>query len=125
MKSEHILIADNTIDGSKFGGIFLIGSEHRLERNRLLRLNLAHCNEDAAKFGCVAIQGEPDVLQSGIYLGKIAAEWAQKRADASRGHIIRDNVITGYRMKDRCILSAPGVNLTDSTVERNTCANLP
>lgn len=94
MKSEHITIADNVIDGSKFGGIFLIGSEHRLERNQLLNLNLAHCNEDAAKFGCMAIQGEPDVLQAGIYLGRIAAEWAQKRADASRGHIIKDNVIT-------------------------------
>lgn len=121
MKSEHITIADNVIDGSKFGGIFLIGSEHRLERNRLLNLNLAHCNEDAAKFGCVAIQGEPDVLQAGIYLGRIAAEWAQKRADASRGHIIKDNVITGFRMGQRCVMAAPGVRLDESTVENNHC----
>ena len=124
MKSEHILIADNTIDGAKFGGIFLIGSEHRLERNKLLNLNLAHCNEDAAKFGCVAIQGEPDVLQAGIYLGRIAAEWAQKRAAASVGHIIRDNTITGFHMKDRCILAAPGVKLTDSKLEENHCEDI-
>lgn len=121
MKSEHITIADNTIDGSKFGGIFLIGSGHTVVRNRLLHLNLAHCNEEAAKFGCVAIAGEPDVLQAGIYLGKIAAEWAQKRADASKGHVIRDNVITGFHMKQRCVMAAPGVSLAASVVEGNQC----
>jgi hypothetical protein len=121
MKSEHITIADNTIDGSKFGGIFLIGSEHIVERNHLLNLNLAHCNDQAAKYGCVAIQGEPDVLQAGIYLGRIAAEWAQKRADASKGHTIRDNVITGFKMKEHCIMSAPGVSLSSSKVANNLC----
>ncbi len=121
MKSEHIIIADNTIDGSKFGGIFLIGSDHTVERNHLLNLNLAHCNEDAAKFGCVAIQGEPDVLQAGIYLGRIAAEWAQKRADASRGNVIRENEVSGFKMKDRCVMAAPGVKLSDNTVENNHC----
>ena len=34
MRSEHITIADNTIDGSKFGGIFLIGSNHTVVRNK-------------------------------------------------------------------------------------------
>ena len=124
MKSEHIVIADNTIDGAKFGGLFLIGSEHRVERNRFLNLNRAQCNEQAAKFGCVAIQGEPDVLQAGIYLGRIAAEWAQKRADASRGHVIRDNVITGFKMSERCVMAAPGVSLKDSTVAGNRCEDV-
>lgn len=123
MKSEHITIADNTIDGAKFGGLFLIGSDHVVVRNHFLNLNEAHCNENAAKFGCVAIQGEPDVLRAGIYLGRIAAEWAQKRADASRGHIIRDNVITGYKMSERCIMTAPGVSLKESTIENNHCAD--
>ncbi len=121
MRSEHITIADNTIDGSKFGGVFLIGSNHIVVRNKLLNLNLAHCNESAAKFGCVAIQGEPDVLRAGIYLGRIAAEWAQKRADASRGHVIEDNVITGYKMDVRCIMTAPGVDISESKVAHNTC----
>jgi hypothetical protein len=121
MRSEKITIADNTIDGAKFGGVFLIGSNHTVVRNRLVNLNLAHCNESAAKFGCVAIQGEPDVLQSGIYLGRIAAEWAQKRADASRGHVIRDNEITGYRMDERCVMAAPGVDLKASLVGNNSC----
>ena len=124
MRSEHITIADNTIDGSKFGGIFLIGSEHTVVRNKLLNLNLAHCNEEAAKFGCVAIQGEPDVLRAGIYLGKIAAEWAQKRAAASKGDIIRDNIITGFKMKERCVMTAPGVVLGASTVENNRCEDV-
>jgi hypothetical protein len=121
MQSEHITIADNTIDGSKFGGLFLIGSNHTVVRNKLLNLNLAHCNESSAKFGCVAIQGEPDVLQAGIYLGRIAAEWARKRADASKGHVIRDNVITGYKMETRCVMAAPGVDLKASVVEANVC----
>ncbi len=123
MKSEHITIADNTIDGAKFGGLFLIGSNQVVLRNHFLNLNLAHCNENAAKFGCVAIQGEPDVLRAGIYLGRIAAEWAQKRADSSRADVIRDNVITGYKMAERCVMAAPGVSLKDSAIENNRCAD--
>lgn len=123
MRSENITIADNTIDGSKFGGIFLIGSHHTVVRNKLLNLNTAHCNETAAKFGCIAIQGEPDVLRAGIYLGRIAAEWAQKRADVSRDHVIRDNTITGYKMKERCILAAPGVDLKASEIRDNNCGD--
>jgi hypothetical protein len=124
MRSENITIAENSIDGAKFGGIFLIGSKHTVVRNRLLNLNLAHCNESAAKFGCVAIQGEPDVLQSGIYLGRIAAEWAQKRADASRGHVIRDNLVTGFKMDERCVKAAPGVELAASVIEGNECRGI-
>jgi Right handed beta helix region len=124
MTSEHILIADNTIEGWKFGGIFLIGSHHTVVRNKLLDLNTAHCNENAAKFGCVAIQGQPDVLRAGIYLGRVAAEWAQKRADSSRDDVIRDNVITGYKMKTRCIMAAPGVSLKASTIQGNRCEDL-
>jgi hypothetical protein len=125
MQSQNITIADNTIDGSKFGGLFLIGKDHRVLRNRFLNLNLAHCNENASQFGCVAIQGEPDVLQSGIYLGRIAAEWAQKRADASRGHQIRDNVVSGFKMSERCVMAAPGVSLKESTIENNRCEDTP
>jgi hypothetical protein len=71
----------------------------------------------------MAIQGEPEVLQSGIYLGRIAAEWAQKRAAPSSGLVIRDNVVTGYRMEDRCIAIAPGVKREDSTIRNNVCRN--
>jgi hypothetical protein len=123
MTSEEIAITDNVVDGSKFGGIFLIGRNHKVLRNRLLNLNRAGCNESSAKFGCIAIQGEPEILQSGIYLGRIAAEWAQKRAAPSTGLIIRDNVITGHRMDERCIASAPGVRREESTIANNACRN--
>lgn len=121
MRSEGITIAENTIDGAKFGGIFLLGSGHRVLGNRLLNLNLAACNENAAKYGCVAIQGEPDVLQAGIYLGRVAAEWAQKRASASSGHLIQGNEITGYMMERRCVMAAPGVRPEDSDIRDNLC----
>ncbi len=121
MTSEGITIADNTIDGAKFGGIFLLGSGHRVLRNRLLNLNLAGCNESAARYGCIAIQGEPDVLQAGIYLGRIAAEWAQKRASPSSRHLIRWNEISGHRMDRRCILAAPGVHPAESDIRDNRC----
>jgi len=125
MRSEAILIRDNLIDGSKFGGLFLIGRGHQVVGNRFLRLNRAGCNENATRFGCVAIAGEPDVLQAGIYLGRLAAEWAGRRADPSREHLIRDNIITGYRMSERCILAAPGVSPAASRIENNRCEDAP
>jgi hypothetical protein len=125
MRSEAILIRDNLIDGFKFGGLFLIGRGHQVVGNRFVRLNRAGCNENAARFGCVAIAGEPDVLQAGIYLGRLAAEWAGRRADPSREHLIRDNVITGHKMSERCILAAPGVSLAASLIENNRCEDEP
>lgn len=125
MRSEEIVIAGNLIDGFKFGGIFLIGRGHRVVANRLLNLNRAGCNENAARFGCMAIAGEPAVLESGIYLGRLAAEWAAERQDPSREHVIRDNVITGHKMSSRCIAAAPRVRLTDSVIENNRCEDAP
>jgi hypothetical protein len=116
MKSENITIANNTIDGAKYGGMFVIGSRHRIQRNRLLNVNLAHCNESGAKFGCLSIAGQPDYLQSGIYLAARA-----ERPDPSRELIIRDNVITGHKMSVRCIMAAPGVSLKSSDILNNRC----
>jgi hypothetical protein len=116
MKSENITIANNVIDGAKYGGMFVIGSRHRIERNRLLNVNLAHCNESAAKFGCLSIAGQPDYLQSGIYLAARG-----ERPDPSRDLVIRDNVITGFKMSSRCIMAAPGVSLKDSAIDNNRC----
>jgi len=125
MRSEAIQIRDNLIDGFKFGGLFLIGRGHRVVGNRFLRLNRAGCNESAARFGCVAIAGEPDVLQAGIYLGRLAAEWAGRRADPSREHLIRGNLITGHKMRERCLLAAPGVSLEESVIVDNLCEDEP
>jgi hypothetical protein len=119
MRSENITIMNNTIDGAKYGGMFVIGSRHRIERNRLLNVNLARCNESGARFGCLSIPGQPDFLQSGIYLAARA-----ERPDPSRKLIIRNNVITGHKMSARCIMAAPGVSLKLNTIANNRCEDV-
>ena len=116
MRSQNIVIAENTLEGPKFGGIFVIGTGHRIERNRLLNLNIAHCNEEAARFGCYYAPGEPDLLSSGIYLGRGA-----ERPDPARGNIVRENLIAGFQMKSRCIGYAPGIERDWNTIEANEC----
>jgi hypothetical protein len=116
MRSENIHVVDNVIDGSMFGGIFVIGSKHLVLGNRLLNLNIAHCNEEAARFGCYHAAGEPDMLRSGIYLGKGA-----ERPAPAAGNVIENNEISGFEMKARCIGVAPGVQLSANRVRDNVC----
>jgi hypothetical protein len=116
MQSRNIRMEDNIIDGPLFGGIFVIGTGHRILRNRLLNLNAAHCNDDSAIFGCYYAAGEPDMLRSGIYLGKGAERPAQ-----ARDNTIDDNEITGYQMKERCVVNAPGILPNWNTVRGNAC----
>ena len=116
MRSQNIRVEDNTIDGALFGGIFVIGTGHRVAHNRLLNLNTAHCNENAAEFGCYYAPGEPDMLRSGIYLGKGA-----ERPGPARGNTVEDNEISGYQMKARCMASAPGILPGWNTVRGNVC----
>lgn len=118
MQSRNIRIVDNGIDGTLFGGIFVIGSGHVIARNRLMRLNLAHCNENAAKFGCYFGAGEPDMLRTGIYLGRGA-----ERPAPARNNTIEDNTITGFRMGTRCWAIAPGILPWWNTVRRNRCVD--
>ncbi len=117
MRSQNIVVEDNQLDGMKFGGIFLIGTGHKILRNRMLHINTAHCNENRAKFGCSAL-GEPEVLETGIYLGSHA-----EHPDAARGNLIEGNTISGWKMKTRCIQAAPGVKLADNTIRKNVCTN--
>jgi len=117
MRSQNILVAENEFEGMKFGGIFLIGTGHRILNNRLRRINTAHCNENKAKFGCSALD-EPEVLETGIYLGSHAEHPAP-----ARGNRIEGNVISGWKMKTRCIQAAPGVKLSDNTIQGNQCSD--
>lgn len=117
MRSQNIVIEDNELDGMKFGGIFLIGTRHKILRNRLLHINTAHCNENREKFGC-AVLGEVEVLETGIYLGSHA-----EHPDAARGNLIEGNTVSGWKMKTRCIQAAPGVKLSDNTIRKNTCTD--
>jgi hypothetical protein len=120
MQSRNIRVEENLIDGALFGGIFVIGTGHTVARNRLLNLNRAHCNEEAARSGCYYAPGEPDMLRSGIYLGKGA-----ERPAPARGNVIEDNEITGFRMDTRCIAAAPGIAPSWNTIRANKCRTAP
>jgi hypothetical protein len=117
MRSQNIVVEDNELDGMKFGGIFLIGTGHKILRNRMRGINTAHCNENRAKFGC-SVLGEVEVLETGIYLGSHAEHPAP-----ARGNLIEGNTISGWKMKTRCIQGAPGVRLADNIIRNNTCTN--
>jgi hypothetical protein len=117
MHSQNILVEANELNGMKFGGIFLIGTGHRILRNRLLRINTARCNENRAQFGCSAL-GEPEVLETGIYLGSHAEHPAPATSNRIEG-----NTISGWKMKTRCIQAAPGVKLASNTIQGNICTD--
>ena len=117
MQSRNILVEDNELEGMKFGGIFIIGTGHRILRNRMRRLNTAHCNENRQQFGC-SVLGEPSVLETGIYLGSHA-----ERPAPARNNRIEGNTISGWKMKTRCIQAAPGVQLSDNTIRGNRCVD--
>src|SRR5262249_7730159 len=67
MRSTNVRIVDNLIDGAAYGGVFVIGTNNLVAHNRLLNLNTARCNDGSV---CYYAPGEPDMLRSGIYLGK-------------------------------------------------------
>jgi hypothetical protein len=116
MKSESVRLIGNIIDGVKFSGLFVIGSGHTIQGNQMLRLNMAGCNESHAKFGCLYNPKEPGLLESGIYLSKHG-----ERVDPSRQNTISGNIITGFKMAERCIVAAPGVDLKSNTIKENVC----
>jgi len=120
MKSELITIRNNTFDGTKYGGIFVIGENHQITGNKLLNINKAQCNESAAKFGCSAFPNEPDLMQAGIYLG-LRAELPAPAHD----NLIENNVISGYRMSRRCVLAANSPLVFNNTIRNNKCADSP
>ena len=114
--AQNVEITGNTIDGMKVGGLFLMGAGHRVEGNRFLNLNLAGCNESAARFACIYKQDEPEMLETGVYLGRGIA-----RLEETRGNTIRGNLISGHGMAKRCIQAGPGVSLAANTIDRNRC----
>jgi hypothetical protein len=115
-RSNRIRVLGNLLDGVKFTGIFAFGTGHTIARNRLLNLNLAHCNEEAAKSACYYPKDEPDALQTGIYLGR-GFLWREPARDI----VVEDNEISGFGMKARCVGFAPGVDRNQVTVRNNRC----
>ncbi|MGA3019393.1 MAG: right-handed parallel beta-helix repeat-containing protein [Bryobacteraceae bacterium] len=118
MRSENIEILNNRIDGTKLGGLFMIGSGHRVIGNTFTHLNEAQCNENAKVFGCIFKSDEPEMLEAGIYLGR----GAERPAD-THGNLIRGNLISGHKMKTRCIISAPGLPKGSNEIAENRCAD--
>lgn len=122
MESEKVTIIDNELEGMKFGGIFVIGTGHRIEKNRMRNLNTAGCPETQGKIACVYDAQQPDLLQSGIYLGLFVDP---KRSAPAKDNVIIDNLIMGHGMKTRCVVFAPGLSSEGSELARNICLEPP
>lgn len=120
MSSAGIELEDNTLDGTLFSGIFVIGEHHRITHNHLRRINLAHCGGNTAKLGCSYAPDQPNLLRSGIYLASHGEHPA-----IARVNIIEDNEISGFGMAASCITAAAGVSVTANTILRNTCQDDP
>ena len=115
-RSNRIRVIGNVLDGVKYSAIVVIGTGHTIARNRLLNVNLAHCNEEAAKSGCYYPKDEPDMLQTGIYLGR-GFLWPEPVRDT----VVEENEISGFGMRGRCIGYAPGVQAAANTIRNNRC----
>jgi hypothetical protein len=119
MQSVGIRIVGNWIEGAPWGGIFVLGSGHVIERNVLRGMQRSHCSE-AATAGCVFLAAEPEMLRTGIYLGERA-----ERPALTRGNRIVDNEISGWRMDRACVGFGPNVKRTENTVRGNRCRHEP
>jgi hypothetical protein len=120
MISKGIELEDNTLDGTLFSGVFVIGEHHHVAHNHLLRINLAHCDGRKAKFGCNYAPDQPGLLRSGIYLAS-----GGEHPSPARANVIEDNEISGFGMSANCINAAPGVAIAANRVANNTCRDDP
>jgi hypothetical protein len=109
MQSTRVRIEGNLFENVKYGGVFVIGTDNVIARNRLLNLNTDHC-------GCYYTAGEPEMFRSGIYLGKGA-----ERPAPARGNLVTENEITGYQMAAHCIGGAPTIYPEWNTIRDNRC----
>jgi hypothetical protein len=116
--SVNVTVTGNLIDGTGYGGIFLIGSRHLVSGNRLLGLNRDRCTGDMTRPGCNYAPDQPDLLHSGIYLGSGA-----DRPEKTERNRIEHNDISGFAMQHSCVAAAPGVSLARNRIEQNTCVD--
>ena len=118
VRVRNIEISKNVIDGAKFGGLFLMGSGHRIADNRFLHVNTAQCPDSSAKFACVYVNDQPKMLSAGIYLSRGVA-----RLEDVTGNVIERNEIIGHKMRANCVVAGPGVKLSANTVGKNDCSD--
>jgi hypothetical protein len=115
--SNNIEIKGNNIDGAKYGGLFVMGRGNRILNNRFANLNLAGCGE-STEFTCIYKADEPEMLQSGIYLGKGVA-----RLEQTSGNVIRGNEVSGRQIAAHCVVTGPGVSRSANTIADNRCSS--
>ncbi len=114
--SGNIVVSGNEVSGFAYGGVFLVGSHNRIENNRLLKLNLAHCGSQPVTARCNYALEQPDLLGSGIYLSDNGG-----RKIETRDNSIRLNVIQGFGMDVHCVGHAAGVNPAVNSISENRC----
>ncbi len=118
MESQLITVRDNIFDGTRFGGIFVIGKDHKILRNKMLNLNKAHCNEGLADLPCNPLPTEPQLTEAGIFLG-VKGE----RTSPATNITIEGNEISGYKMATKCVLTAATLTLAPTWLKSNKCAD--
>ena len=116
MEPRGVEVRGNTIEGFAYGAVFLLGTNNRVENNRFIDMNRAHCGVKPVPARCAYAPEQPDMLRTGIYLANNGG-----RPSVTRGNTIRSNVITGFGMKEHCVAAAPGVSIAENTIEANTC----
>ncbi len=116
MESTSIVIADNRITGTGYGGLFLIGTGHTVTGNRFDLLNRAECTGDGKVARCNYALDQPGMLRTGIYLAGFA-----NRETRTNGNTIRGNYLRGFGMGRWCIAAAPGLSLKSNTIGDNEC----
>ena len=114
--SSGAVVTRNTLQGFAYGAVFLVGSANRIENNRFLDVNRAHCGATPVTARCNYALDQPDLLRSGIYLSKNGGRPAK-----TEGNVIRYNVITGFGIPKHCITAESGVSLAANTVSANVC----
>ena len=120
MNSTGVKLTNNTVDGFAYGGLYLIGEGNLIEGNRFLHTNRARCTGEPSSALCNYALDQPDLLRSGIYLGRTGG-----RPTKTQGNIIRDNVVQGFGADKWCIEAAPGVPLTRNNISGNVCRAEP
>jgi hypothetical protein len=118
MQPVNVTIVGNLIDGTGYGGIFLIGAGHVVSANRLLGLNRDRCTGDMRQARCNYAPDQPALLHSGIYLGRGA-----DRPAHTVGNRIQGNEISGFAIAHTCVAAAPGVSLAANSIVGNRCVD--
>ncbi len=116
MEPTGVIVTGNRLEGFAYGGVFLVGSNNRIQNNRLLDLNRAHCGSTPTPARCNYALDQPDLLRSGVYIASNGG-----RPAAATANIVTGNEISGYGISGHCVAAAPGIELAANTTNPNQC----